>query len=119
MTYFKVALLALSSLGYVKYIAEQLKLGFSAAPFVYCTFVSVFLYFFAILDALVLGTWLATILGLGLLIYGLITSRKQYFLFAQPPVFAVLMVLVVFWLYLAIDENPSLCLRLFFFEPLF
>jgi len=105
MTYFKVALLALSSLGYVKYIAEQLKLGFSAAPFVYCAFVSVCLYFFAILDALVLGTWLATILGLGLLIYGLITSRKQYFSFAQPPVFAVLMVLVVFWLYLAIDEN--------------
>lgn len=105
MTFFKVALFLLSSLGYVKYIAEKLKLGLGAAPFVYCSFVAVVLCFFGIVDQLVLGTWVVTTIGVGLLIYGLVSSPKRYFDFARPAVFVLVVLSTVCWFYLAIDEN--------------
>jgi hypothetical protein len=105
MTYFKVALFLLSSLGYVKYIAEKLKLGFGAAPFVYCSFVAVLLCLFGIVDQLIWGTWVATTIGVGLLIYGFASSPKRFFDFARPLVFALVVLLTVCWFYQAIDEH--------------
>lgn len=105
MTYFKVALFLLSSLGYVKYIAEKLKLGFGAAPFVYCSFVAVLLCLFGIVDQLVWGTWVATMIGVGLLIYGLASSPKRFFDFARPLGFTLVVLLTGCWFYQAIDKH--------------
>ena len=105
MTYFKLALFGLSSLGYVKYISEKLKLGLGAAPFVYCCFVAVFLYFFGILDLLPWGVRAATVIGLGLLIYELSVARARSIEFAQSLVFSLLALLLVCGFYWAIDES--------------
>ncbi|MBZ1350154.1 hypothetical protein KZZ10_05805 [Alcaligenaceae bacterium LF4-65] len=84
MTYLKLLLLGLSSLGYIKFISEKLRLGIGAAPFVYCCFVAVVLYFFGIVDLLMWGVVAVTILGVGLLGQGLFYSKDPHFAFAQP-----------------------------------
>jgi hypothetical protein len=105
MTYFNVALFALSFVGYVTYISKKLKLGLGAAPFVYCCFVAVLLYFFGVVDLLVWGSWLATAIGIGLLIYEVFSSTEQHVVFAKSALYALLMLLLVCWFYWAIEEN--------------
>ena len=105
MSYVKVALLILSCLGYLKFFAEKLRLGFGAAPFVYCCFVAILLYLFGIFDLLVWGYWLATSLGLALLAFGVAGSRHRFFDFARPTSLALAVVLLIVWFYWAIDRD--------------
>jgi hypothetical protein len=105
MMYFNVALLILSCLGYLKFIAEKLRLGFGIAPFAYCCFVALLLYFFGIVDLLVWGFWLATAVGLGLLAAGVAGSRQRFFDFAKPVSLALLILSLLVWLYWAIDGD--------------
>ena len=103
--YFNVALLILSGLGYLKFIAEKLRLGFGVAPFVYCCFVALLLYFFGISDLLIWGFWLATAIGLGLLAVGVASSGQQFFDFAKPVSLALVVLLLLLCLYSAIDGD--------------
>ena len=103
--YFNVALLILSCLGYLKFIAKKLRLGFGAAPFIYCCFVSLLLYFFGIGDLLPWGYRLATAIGLGLLAVGVAGSRQRFFDFAQPVSLAFVLLSLLGWFYWAIDGD--------------
>ncbi len=67
MTHIKIIVLLLSFVGYVTYISKRAGLSLIQAPFLFCCFISIFLYAFAIVGALVLGTYLALAIGLGLL----------------------------------------------------
>jgi hypothetical protein len=68
MTYIKILVLLLSFVGYVTYISKRAELSLIQAPFLFCCFISIFLYAFAIAGALVLGTYLALALGLCLFV---------------------------------------------------
>ena len=103
--YFNVALLILSCLGYLKFIAKKLRLGFGAAPFIYCCFVALLLYFFGIGDLLPWGYRLATAIGLGLLAGGVAGSRQRFFDFAQPVSLAFVLLSLLGWFYWAIDGD--------------
>ena len=105
MTYFNVALFALSFIGYVNYISKKLKLGLGAAPFVYCCFVAVLLYFFGVVDLLLWGSWTATAIGLGLLAYDFFSADTRYVAFAKSLLYALLIFLLVCWFYWVIEAN--------------
>lgn len=66
MIYLKIILLLLSFAGYLTYIAKRAGLSLVQAPFLFCCFISVFLYVFAIAGGLLVGTYVALIIGLGL-----------------------------------------------------
>ena len=105
MTYLKLLLFALSALGYIKFISEKLRLGVGAAPFVYCCFIAVSLYFFGIVDLLIWGTVAVTTLGLGLLAHGIFYSKQPPFEFARPMGVGIVFLILLGWIYWAIQEN--------------
>lgn len=84
----------MSFTGYITYISKRTSLNVIQAPFFFCCFVSVFLYFFAITDALPSGAYTAVALGFILFIFCLYkkwlsinTFNKnsiEYFLFVVP-----------------------------------
>ena len=105
MTYLNVALFALSFIGYVNYISKKLRLGLGAAPFVYCCFVAFLLYFFGVVDLLHWGSWTATVIGLGLLVYDLFSADTRYVAFAKSLLYALLILLLVCSFYWVIEAN--------------
>lgn len=68
MIYIKIILLLLSFVGYVTYISKRGGLSLAQAPFLFCCFISIFLYVFAISGSLVLGAYLAFAIGLSLFV---------------------------------------------------
>lgn len=105
MTYFYVVLFALSSVGYVHFLSNKLKLGLGAAPFVFCCFVAILLYFFGIVGLLGWGWCVATAIGVGLLIGGFVSLRKCYVDLAKSVLYALLILLLVCGFYWAIEAN--------------
>ena len=75
MTFLKIILLLLSFVGYVTYISKRACLSLVQAPFIFCCFISLFLYAFAIAGQLLFGSYLALVLGLILL---LVSIYKKY-----------------------------------------
>jgi hypothetical protein len=61
-----VALLVLSSAGYLTRFSAQPSIGLYKAPFLFCCIVSLLLYSFAIMGQLETGLWFTVALGLGL-----------------------------------------------------
>lgn len=61
-----IALLVLSSAGYLTRFAAQPSIGLYKAPFLFCCIVSLLLYSFAIMGQLETGLWFTVALGLGL-----------------------------------------------------
>lgn len=105
MTSLKLLLLGLSTLGYIKFISEKLRLGIGTAPFVYCCFVAAVLYFFGIVDLLMWGVVAVTILGVGLLGHSVLYARDPHFAFAQPAGLGIVFLILIGSIYSAIQEN--------------
>lgn len=74
MVYIKTVLLLLSFFGYVTYISKRTSLNIFQAPFLFCCFISIFLYSFAIASALVFGVYLA--IALGLILFALSVFKR-------------------------------------------
>ena len=62
-----IALLVLSSTGYLTRLTAQPSVGLYKAPFLFCCTISLLLYGFAIVGHLEMGLWFTVALGLGLL----------------------------------------------------
>ena len=63
MNTLKLALFLICSTGYLRYISRQPGIGPYKAPFLYCCFVSLCLFFFAIVGQLTAGLFVVTALG--------------------------------------------------------
>ena len=61
-----IALLLLSSAGYLTQLSARASIGLYKAPFLFCCIVSLLLYSFAIVDRLEMGLWFTVAVGLGL-----------------------------------------------------
>jgi hypothetical protein len=68
MQYFPIFFLLISCFGYITFLSNREQIGFYKAPFIFCCFISLFIFFFALIDELLLGAQLVLITGALLLL---------------------------------------------------
>jgi hypothetical protein len=66
-------ILFISSIGYINFLSQRQTIGFYKAPFVFCCFISLFIFIFALFDMLSFGAYLAIAIG-GILFFLKFTS---------------------------------------------
>ena len=80
MNTLKLALFLICSTGYLRYISRQPGIGPYKAPFLYCCFVSLCLFFFAIVGQLTVGLFVVTALGFCLFAHAVCSTPFTAFL---------------------------------------
>lgn len=105
MIYIKIILLLMSFVGYVTYITKFSKLNVIQAPFLFCCFTSIFLYAFAIVGALVLGTYLVLVVGLLLFAFCIYKQWLNIHTFKLVDIKYFIFTAPYFALYFAISKD--------------
>lgn len=105
MIFFKALLLIFSFAGYIVFITKRLNLAFVQTPFIFCCFISLFLYSFALLDQLSIGAYLACIIGLVLFFISIYKNSKGSIEFKKFHPSNVLFLIPFLLLYQSISND--------------
>lgn len=98
-------LLFLSTFGYVSFIATRSSFRWGQSPFIFCCFIVLFLYYFALFDFLIFGAYAALCLGLILLLIYLL-SKKLSFEFFKNNFLVILLIafpFIIFYISISSD----------------
>lgn len=98
-------LLFLSSFGYVSFIATRTSFRWSQAPFIFCCFIVLFLYYFALFDFLIFGAYAALCLGLALILFYLLSKKLSFKSFKKNILVILLITLPFIIFYISISSQ--------------